>query len=81
MQRLRKAIFDVEAESKKILAEKRAGLKAGDEDVVNEISEKKDVMTILRTYRLPPSLMLNHSGICQILTFDCSPGKYGSFRG
>ncbi|KAK7682256.1 hypothetical protein QCA50_014843 [Cerrena zonata] len=47
-QRLRRAIDDVEAESKKILTEKRAGLEAGNKDVVHEFSEKKDVMSILR---------------------------------
>ncbi|KAK7682246.1 hypothetical protein QCA50_014833 [Cerrena zonata] len=47
IQRLRKAIYDVEAESKKILAGKRAGLKAGDEETVNEFTEKRDVMSIL----------------------------------
>ncbi|KAK7681425.1 hypothetical protein QCA50_015517 [Cerrena zonata] len=47
VQRLRKAVSDVEAESKKILSEKRAGLQAGDEDTVHNLSEKKDVMSIL----------------------------------
>ena len=50
VQRLRKAVDDVEAESMKILAEKRAGLQGGDKEIAHGISEKKDVMSILRTY-------------------------------
>lgn len=49
-QRLRKAVYDVEAESMKILAEKRTGLRAGDNEIAHGISEKKDVMSILRGY-------------------------------
>lgn len=51
-QKLREAIDDIEAESKRILTGKRAGLEAGDKDVVHEFSEKKDVMSILRMYFL-----------------------------
>lgn len=65
IQRLRKAVHDVEAESKKILAGKRAGLKAGDEETVNEFTEKRDVMSILRMSFLPPCFM-----ICGMLTTD-----------
>ena len=48
--RLQVAVDDVEAESMKILAEKRAGLQGGDKEIAHGISEKKDVMSILRTY-------------------------------
>ena len=47
VQRLRKAVFDVEAESKKILREKRAAIEAGDEQLALQISEGKDLMSIL----------------------------------
>ena len=47
-QRLRKSVIDIDTESKKILSDKRAGLKAGDKDIVHEFAEKKDVMSILR---------------------------------
>ena len=50
VQRLKKAVDDVEAESKKILSSKRAGLKAGDKEIAHDISEKKDIMSILRAY-------------------------------
>ena len=50
VQRLKKAVDDVEAESKKILSSKRAGLKAGDKEIAHDISEKKDIMSILRSY-------------------------------
>lgn len=47
IQRLRKAIFDVEAESKKILLEKRTAIGAGDEQLALKLSEGKDLMSIL----------------------------------
>ena len=50
IQRLRKAVFDVEAESKKILREKRTAIEAGDEQLALQLSEGKDLMSILCTY-------------------------------
>ena len=47
IQRIRKASIDIEAESQRILADKRAGLKSGDKSIMTEFSEKKDIMSIL----------------------------------
>lgn len=59
VQKFRKAAVDIETESNVILAQKRAGLKAGDQDIVNGISEKKDVMSIMRKHHLPSGLVLS----------------------
>ena len=51
VQTIRKATEDIEAESIKILAEKRSQLRAGDKEIAYGISEKKDLMSVLRAYR------------------------------
>ena len=50
VQTIRKATEDIEAESIKILAEKRSQLRAGDKEIAYGISEKKDLMSVLRTH-------------------------------
>lgn len=48
IQKLRELIEIIEVESKKILADKRAALQAGDDVVVRQVGEGKDIMSILR---------------------------------
>ena len=47
IQKLRELIDIIEVESKKILADKRTALQAGDDVVVRQVGEGKDIMSIL----------------------------------
>ena len=74
-RRIREIIHAMDTHSRHIFREKKTAFEKGDEAVVQQVGEGKDIMSILRkTYC--------HSGHCpKLTTMICSESKHGSVRG
>ena len=50
VNRLKASVTKIEQESRKILADKRAALEAGDQKVLEQVGQGKDIMSILSEF-------------------------------
>lgn len=54
LQRVKSLVNKIASESVNVLTQKRAALKAGDEVLLKQVGEGKDIMSILRKYFMHP---------------------------